>query len=360
MSYYITAHKYNNKINIPIEEKHKYKTDSVIPVSNSEMNEYQGYTWWGTTIQTNSLSLRRRNISDLVDATSHSKQPESSGSFEYSLALKNPQLFYVPRLFSLEQGTGPDQRIGEKIFMKTVKIMLDIKLNEKFFYGMNGNVAVINEIETYKPTTIDTRPLPTTPSAITEWDVITTTKTNTIDTYQNNRLHYSQWAKFRIVIIRFDDFDWPAHGPYAALETYFADLFNGVHVPNFIVPALNNSPYAPLYAISNQSQMLRESTEYTGKYQKLYDEVITLGDKDPAKHIEINLNPKMNLTFGSDGYITNEKWNNVYGFILPPTLYSMDMDPISFKELNKSGASTSSDINIADFTTNIKFTYYDI
>lgn len=358
MSYYITAHKKNNRINIPIEEKHLYKTDSVIPCS--DCNEYYGHTWWGTTIQTNTLALRKRLPNDYIDSTAHSRQPASSGSYEYSFALRNPQLFYVPRLFSVSQGTGPDQRIGEKIYMKTVKIMLDIKLNQNFFKTLSGNVPVDNTIETYKTTQIDTAPLPTSPGAVGEWDVETTTKSNKITTFQNNRMHFSQWAKFRIVIIRFDDFEWPTHGPYTALETYFSNLFNGVHVPNFIIPSTNTTQYAPIWAISNQSKMLRESTEYTGKFSILHDEVITLGDKDPMKHIEIIMNPKKNLTFNSEGYITNEDWNNVYGFILPPALYSTDIDQISLDELNKLNITGSTDVNIADFTTNIKFTYYDI
>lgn len=363
MSYYITAHKYNSKINIPVEEKHKYDTDSIVPQDGINATEYQGYSHFGTAVQTNLLNLRKLIIDSYVDATGHSKDLHQQGqevSYRYSLALKNPQLFYVPRLFSVPQGTGPDQRIGEKIFMKTVKIMLDVKLHSNFFKTLAGNVPVNNNVNTFEPESFSYTYTGAQGSGTGTGLLESTQFTNKITTYQNNRLNYSQWAKFRIVIIRFDDFDWPDQEPYTALEKYFSELFNGVHVPNFIVPTVNANQYDPLYAVSNQSKMLRESTTYTGRYQILYDDVFTLGDKDPQKHIEINLSPKMNLTFNDKGNITNEKWNNVYGFILPPTLYTTDIDPITLTELMKLNVSESSDVTIADFIKNIKYTYYDL
>lgn len=355
MSYYITAHKHKNKISIPIEEKHLYDTDTIVP--QSDTTQYTGYSHFGTTVQTNTIDVRKRNIMHYVDSTGHSKQPSSTGSYEYSFALMNPAVFYVPRYFSLSQGTGASQRIGEKIFMKTVKIMLDIKLNDDF-YKLSGNVPVDNTVKTYDPENYTLSYTGSDVGGVGSGSISNQQTNNTITTYQNNRLHYSQWAKFRIMIIRFNDHKYTT---IENLKDYMSSLFNDSYVPNFIVPALSNSPYVPIVGLSNQAKMLRESTQYTGKFEKLYDETFTLGDKDPMKHIEIVLNPKKNLTFDEeDNHITNEDWNNVYGFILPPTLYTTDMDQVSYRELNKLSITTSTDFHIADFTKNIKYTYYDI
>lgn len=358
MSYYITAHKYNNKINIPIEEKHIYKTDS----SKPSIYGYYGNTWFGTATQNNTLSLRQRKLSDYIDATGHSKTPKADGSYLFSLALRNPQLFYLPKIFKCDIGTEANQRIGEKIFMKSVKIMIDVKLMYDFFYNLNGNQPVNNVVKTYNLENYTFSYTGSEVGGVGSGSIDDQEVSNSIITYQDNRLGYSQWAKFRIMIVRFDDFDWPDSNPIGTLKNYFRDWFNKTYVPNFIVPitAGAEQQYASLFATSNQAKMLRESTEYTGKFKILYDEVFTLGDKDPMKHIEINLNPKKNLTFDKDGNITNNDWNNVFGFILPPALYGTDIDPITYRELMKQETTEATDWNIADFTTNIKFTYYDI
>lgn len=365
MSYYLTAHRNNRKINIPIEEKHKYITDK-LRVSGSDILGLS-YNLPETSIrwQPNSIVLNKPSYSSVISndwsnipekVDSIPNNPSASG---LNLISNYVKLFYRPSMLTIEQGTGPRERIGDKVYLKSVQIMLNLTAMKGFYRGLLGNAQKIgNTLSVPYPTNY------TTTGA--GGQILTSTVTTDLYTYQNNRMNTKQFAKFRVMIVRFDDLSDTQSKEETALKIFIRDWFNTIFVPLAIVPhnpiedldGYSGVKHLDIPVVSNQSKMLRESTQYTGSFKILYDEMIELNQHDFSKHIKINLEPKTNLTFkDSDNNPTTEYFNNVFGFIIPPTYYKTDMDIETYDELLNLPSSST---NIAEFTTNIKFTYYDI
>lgn len=351
MSYYITAHRYGNRFNVPIEEKHKYITDSVIALNS--VNQLVGYSTitGGSSSVTNGLTIAKNTYSDIITAVGRSKT-QNVQQVSLNCVPNYVRLFYRPQNLTIIQGTGPQERIGDKVYLKNVKIYINISLLPGALEGLNGNDEVQNTLTTSYPVSYASISQATSIGLINS-----ATDTNIVQTYNNKRLNTKQFYKFRIMIVRFNDFDFKSANIESRMVTYVANWFNTIFLPQIIIPKQVESNYVDIPVVSVMSKTLRESTEYNGKYSIIYDQVIELNEKDSSKHITINLDPKINLTFGSDNKPTSEDFKNVIGFILPPLYYKTDMDLISMNELNDvvSGAAS-----IGEFTTNIKFTYYDI
>lgn len=358
MSYYITAHRHGNKINVPVEEKHKYITDTLVPVTNG--NDVAGSSQaFGTIVQfyRNVFDLYRVNYTQHINTDGTSKSATGEvGGLNMSNSMK-PRLFYRPKQLWIVQGTGARERIGDKIYLKSVQIMLNLSLLDGVRRLLSGNTnQIVNQIPVIQPTNF-TATAESVGVVTTTQGTITSTS-NQYDQYVNHdyRANQKQFYKFRIMIVRFNDLLDEQQENEDDFKEYVKEWFNTIYVPQAIVPASSDS-YKDINVVSNQSKMLRESTPYNGKYNILYNQVIELNQADTSKHIEINLEPKKNLNFGDDFHPTNEDWNNVYGFIIPPLYYKTDMDLVSYQTLQQ-GSEAS--VPLMEFTTNIKFTYYDI
>lgn len=358
MSYYITAHRHGAKINMPVEEKHKYITDTVdagftgadIHGISQEINTVVSY-------QNNSITAGKTDFRNSIEQTSpkYSSLSTSGRVLGLNLTYDRIKMFYRPAQLTIEQGTGARQRIGDKVFLKTVQIILNIAATQAWMTNLAPSDKQIenNTVNLYRPVSYTGGSSGGTIANLQDTYVLR----NVADWRNNIR----QFIKFRMMIVRFNDLTDTEQTNETALKQYIADWFNQIFVPAAIIPNASFSSGVPLYKdiniVSNQSQMKRESTEYNGKYQILYDQMIELGQNDTNKHIEIKLDPKMNLTFDKDNHATAEKFNDTYGFIIPPTFYKMDMDTCTYQAIQTANSTPQT---IANFTTNIKFTYYDI
>lgn len=354
MSYYITAHRYGSKFNVPVEEKHKYITDG-LRVSDSEVIGISDALPESALIKSSNVFTIRKPIYTSYIQNDKSIIPTTSSNqvFGLNLISNYVHLFYRPSMLTIEQGTGARQRIGDKIFLKNIQIMINLSAMKDFYEKLLGNSLVqsTTQILHYPVSFSPNTPTPTASIIVNDTD------TTNFYTYFNARMNTKQFMKFRIMIVRFDDLSDDEEKKEEDLKIFIRRWFNEIYVPLAIVPKTDDN-YLDLPVVSNQSKMLRESTQYTGSYKILYDEMIELNQNDYSKYIKINLEPKMNLTFkDSDNTPTTEVFNNVFGFIIPPTYYKTDMDVCTYNNILRG---TTTDYNIAEFTTNIKFTYYDI
>ena len=355
MSYYIKARRGKKTINMPIEEKHIYITDTLKSSNNNK--EIDGYTGLiNDDYIENDLVITKKSYEGLFadSAISGTASLSTTGIVEGLNCVANYiRLFYRPQLLNIEQGTGARQRIGDKIFLKTVQIMLDLALKFDVPQLLLGDGShTTTTFKTYKTTEIEGEQ----DGHDLDLEVRGTETTNDFDVYRNFRHNIKQFYKFRIMVVRFNDLKDTQQTNETELKKYIADWFNTIFVPSSLTPATVNS-YKDICTVSNQSKMLRESTTYNGKYQIIYDSMIELNQNDTNKHIELTFNPKINLTFKDENFPTNTDFKNVYGFIIPPTYYKMDMDLVSYWSTQYGNTET---IKLANFTTNIKFTYYDI
>lgn len=352
MSYYITAHRKGNYFNVPIEEKHIYQTGGLQIIGNG-INNLTGNSinLGGASMTRNDLYVAKNDYTNIITSGGLSKTT-APNQISLNCVASYVRLFYRPLNLTITQGTGPQQRIGDKVFLKNVKIVMNLSLNDDALIGLNGNDAETSTFNTRYPTGYAAISSSSGVGAIT-----TNTQSNNIYTYDNKRLNNKLFYKFRIMIVRFNDFNFKQSDTELNLQTYIANWFNTIFLPQAIINAPDASNYVDIPVVSNQSKMLRESTQYNGKYNIIYDQIIELNEKDSSKHIEIALEPKKNLTFDDNNKPTDEDFNNVVGFIIPPLFYKTDMDFISFNRINDLISNAGM---IADFTTNIKYTYYDI
>lgn len=355
MSYFITAHRKGAKINVPIEEKHKYITNTLIP--QAEGKDVAGTSQKiGPTVAflRNVFDLYKVNFNDYINANGTSKSNTGNVSGLNMSNSSEPRLFYRPQQLYLTQGTGARERIGDKIYIKSVQIILNITMLDSVRRLLSGN---INEITNQTPVMTTTGFTATNVGQIVTGGTIQSSEFD-VDNYVNHnfRANQKQFYKFRVMIVRFTDLLDEQQENEQDLRDYLKDWFNKIWVPQAIVPS-DADGYLDINVVSNQSKMLRESTEYNGKYQIMYDSMIELNQNDFSKHIEITLKPKKNLNFGSDDHPTNEDWKNVYGFIIPPLYYKTDIDLASYQTIQNSPENS---VALAEYTSNVKFTYYDI
>lgn len=364
MSYYVTAHRHGAKIHMPVEEKHKYITDSIDQdFSGADMHGMSQRLDTSVTYQDNTLTATKQDFTTVIQQTDTTATPKYSsisvtGRVQgMNLTWDRIKMFYRPAQLTIQQGTGSRQRIGDKVFLKSVQIIINIAATQSWMTTLAPTKTQANAtVTTYRPTAYST-------TSTTAGTISTTTHDADLVNVINWRNNIRQWMKFRILIVRFNDLTDVQQVDETALKQYIADWWNKIFVPAAIIPNMtfNSQTGAAIYqdinVVSNQSKMLRESTEYNGKYQIIYDNLIELAQNDPNKHIEIKLDPKMNLTFNSNNHVTDEKFNDTYGFIIPPTFYKMDMDTCTYQAIQTSNGSPQI---LSSFITNIKFTYYDI
>lgn len=266
-NYYITAHNKSKKINIPLEEKHKY------------FNQASGGET-GIQIHKTEISIN----------TVHG----------YTVTKDNIHIIFNTNNLSISQGTEENQRIGNKIALKSIDLTT--------FIYLSGN-SIINKFS--------------------HSEAITTT------------------FNFRIMCVKFDQIMTTTDLANWYQQTY-------IYYYNVGVTGGGTMPFQ-----SNWMDKLRESTPWTGAFKILYDKKFTLGKNHTTSQMNISLPIKGNINFDntSNRPTDNQEINNTYTFIIGPSNNYLDCDCISQDKMQQS---TFTSTVLAFMNTNIKVKYYDM
>lgn len=265
--YYITAHNKGKKITIPLEEKHIYyhqsgsaETNIVVKKSDTTTSPYYGYT-------VNSANIR---------------------------------LLFNTNNISISQGTGEDERIGNKIAIKAIDLTT-------YIYLLGS--TIINNINPIEGVTTS--------------------------------------FNFRIMCVKFQDI---------MSTTQIADWYQKTFIYYRLV-SVGDASYIPFQ--SNWMDKLRESTAFTGSFKILYDKKFTLGKNHTSTQMNISLPIKYNVNFDntSNNPTDNQEINNIYCFLIGPSNNFLDMDSVSCYRFENGDDATT---GIAYMNTNIKVKYYDM
>lgn len=149
------------------------------------------------------------------------------------------------------------------------------------------------------------------------------------------------WVNCRLMTVHFDEPKTPAG---------LADWFKRT----FIYYADVSSSYLRQ---SCHQDMLRESSDFTGKFSILHDLKFKLNKSQGVHQIHYQLKPDMNLTFNNTSNLaTNEEFLNTYTFLIGPIDYAIDTDPTTFHYLKN----INSSYTLIYIGMNVKYTYYDL
>ena len=114
---------------MPVEEKHIYITDK--PVKNAQSVQ-------GWTLRCGNLYSLEKFNSSTVDTNINdqgfsvrdsSVAPDSINLNGVNVTANKIIKVYQPYTLTIPKGTGPNERIGDKIFVKSVKLMFDVHFN---------------------------------------------------------------------------------------------------------------------------------------------------------------------------------------------------------------------------------------
>ena len=316
MSYIIKAYKKGSKMNIPIEDKHKYDTQA-------EAHDY--YTFEPTN-PGHKLSLIP------YTAAFTGLGPAGYGAV-WNQSKHNFEIIWAGGYFGTTVGTGADQRIGNKVYLKNMTILINLYMREsakRFFNCEYVNYTDIN----------------TDATSLAGWSA-----------HMKEEGETAAKFKFKMMMVKFDE---------AVDQTYIANWFNTIYVPQYYAGAGTTMP-----AVTNQSKMLRESTDYNGKYRILFEQSFSMNSKKGHKFINFNWEFKKNLTHDSNtGSVTDEDFTNLRLIIFSPTLLVNDMNGIAYSKLSDYMENTYNLGNAAALRnyildafyiqTNIKYKFYDI
>lgn len=316
MSYVIKAYKKGSKLNIPVEDKHKYDTQS-------ETHDY--YTFEPTT------------PGKILGLIPYSAAYTTLGAAGYGAVWNtydhNMEMLWGGGYLTTAEGTGVDQRIGNKIYLKNMTILINLYMTEaakRFFNCEYVNYTDLN------------------------------TDATSLSGFTNHLKEEGESPckfKFRLMLVRFDT---------SMTRENMATWFNTIYVPQYYAGAGQTMP-----AVTNQSTMLRESCDYTGKFKILYNKSFTLNSKKGHKFIMFNYNFKKNLTAdGANGQITDDDFKNLRLIIFSPTLLVNDMNGIAYSKFSDYMEKTASLSNAATLRnyvvrpfyieTNTKYKFYDL
>lgn len=315
MSYIIKAYKKGSKLNIPVEDKHKYDT-------MAETHDY--YTF--EPVNPN------KNLTLIPYTAAYSAMATNGYGAAWATYEHNFQIIWKGNDLTVQQGTDADQRIGNKVFLKNMTMLINIYMTEsakRFYNAEYVNYTDIN------------------------------TDGATLSGFTSHLKEEGETPckfKFKMMLVKFDS---------SADETYIQNWFNTIYVPQYYV-GTGTKP-----AISNQSKILRESTDYNGKYKILHEQSFTINSKKGHKFIQFNWNFNKNLTADSvNNDITDEDFKNLRLIIFAPTLLVNDMNGIAYSKLsdymyntyNLSNAATLRGWILKAFyvETNVKYKFYDL
>ena len=231
MAKILARSKTGKKFNIAVEDKHKYGnfTQQIIRLNHPDntKNDDNGYII-GQNV------LAKFDLSDYVTIT---------------------------------QGTGEDQRIGNKVFMKWLHWTYSISFDA--------------------------------------------------DSMLTNLPHgtlFDFFARFRVMVVKFDK---------AMTEQDIVDWFKATYVYFRVTGST--------FVQSTHQTKMRESTVYTGKFKILYDKKIKMGRKKSVKLSNIPIRINQNLNFDpSTNKPTDENFKYIYGLIIGPSYNEIDLDATSY------------------------------
>lgn len=316
MSYIIKAYNKKSKLNIPVEDKHKYDT----------MGEAHDYYTFEPSIPTKKLAL-------IPYTAAFSNLGANGYGAVWNDNKHNFEIIWKGNQLTTTAGIGADQRIGNKIYLKNMTILINIYMTEsakRFFNAEYVNYTDLN------------------------------TDGTSLNGFTNHLKEEGETPikfKFKMMFVKFDS---------EVNETYIANWFNTIYVPQYYA---GNGATMP--AVSNQSKLLRESTDYNAKYRILYEQPFTINSKKGHKFINFNWNFKKNLTADSNtGGITDEDFKNLRLIIFSPTLLVNDINGIGYSKLSDYMEKTVSLSNAATLRnwildafyieTNTKYKFYDL
>lgn len=234
MPYYITAKNGNKLLSIPIEDKHQYYDTYYQPGYLLKLDQTTGA----------GLQPRQDNIIHVFDTNR----------------------------IKIAQGTDEDQRIGNKVMLKTIQTNINFRFLPLTLITDFGHGDLIN-----------------------------------------------LYMKFRLMTVHFDD---------SMTRADIAEWFRATYMPT----AYGDGDITMV--MSNQVQNLRESTPYTGKFKIIHDTVFSLSKDKCNLNTSLLLKPNKQITFNDTNDITNEDFQNTYTFIITPSFNEMDMDPVSSDRLD--------------------------
>lgn len=304
--YYITAHNYNKRLNIPVENKHIYGhvtgtnyNENIASDTDIMIKYNEGFT---------TLSTLNGSVSDHVTT-------------------KNDfQILYDSNDLSVKRGTDFNERIGDKVFVERVDIDYQISISLDFINWIAG-INDDNFGELGNPA---------------------------------SRLNSNWFVNCRLMLVHFDiDLGQNDYFKRWTLAQWFNRVFT-YHQTQVAYP--DNSTINLADRVNSRSVHVvrkHESTEYNGKYQILKDQMITLTPKKTIYSGTMTINPKMDLTFDEDDKPSSEKWKNTYLILIGPNDYRFDMDPYSVHAIEYIGSNVNSKrlFNTAVLT---KWTFYDL
>lgn len=215
--------------------------------------------------------------------------------------LRNFAQFALSSNVVISQGTGEDQRVGNKVFMKFLN----------FTYSIHFNGA------------------------------------NFITNFPQGSIN-DAYYRFRVMVVKFDN-------ALVITPSFFKDWFRDTFT---YYRAVNVSGGARVPYQSVQTKRMRESTLHTGKFKILYDKSFKMGKKKVVKMSSVAIKTNTNLNFNTlNNSPTDESFKNIYAFVIGPGNNFLDMDCISQdKTLNFSTEYVNA------FTVNavLKYEWYDM
>lgn len=269
MSYKIYAKKGNKVMPIKIEEKHIYK--HIVDGDEVAIPVYKPNT---------------------------ATQDTTVG---YGVNSGNIKMIHNTNFISVSQGTGEEQRIGNKINIKSLSVTLYVRFNSSVLISTFSHGQLIDTYFNFRIMTVKFDQVNLTPTDIARW-------------YRESYIYY------RTVNISLGD----------------------------------KYPYQ-----SNWMDKLRESTPWTGSFKILFDKKFKLKKSKSVKQISFKLpiSGQVNFDNTSNRPTENQKLSNIYTFIIGPSNVYLDMDAVSTDKCVVLGTDSATLFYI---NANIKTIYYDI
>lgn len=179
--------------------------------------------------------------------------------------------------------------------------------------------------------------------------IVSLTPTNLINYFGHGDLVDLEF-KFRIMAVKFNK---PLNDDTVDLADWFRETF--------IYTRVQTGTGIGVLCQSVWTDKLRDSTKYTGSFKILKDKKFTLSKSHSSTQFNFNLGLNREVNFENDNNrpTVEQKFNNIYIFVISPCWYELDMDTIS-----RSGALSITEgqgqVSLFNLAANIKTIYYDM